>query len=292
MGREREMRREIRMAEGDEARHGASQVPARPAASPEDLPGLLALLGRLLEDRAPAEVAVLLREELDRREIAAYASGWRDAVAEYGPALEEARAAAAAARPLRLVGRTPGQAAVIPFPQDERGRYPADGGAGDDPAGRHPPDPRTAAGGPERDHPARDSPRHPHPRSDIKDMKDGMDGEDAIREARHDQHDQHDQRARQNRENRENREDHQHRQDQDTGTPTTPPPSLAPKSRKSKVPTIPRLDSPSTPAARSRRPRREPPDAPDAHAPPEAPVPPVPPDPPAAPPTPPDGDPA
>ncbi|MFD9715512.1 hypothetical protein [Streptomyces sp. NPDC059076] len=280
MGREREMRREIRMAEGDEARHGASQVPARPAASPEDLPGLLALLGRLLEDRAPAEVAVLLREELDRREIAAYASGWRDAVAEYGPALEEARAAAAAARPLRLVGRTPGQAAVIPFPQDERGRYPADGGAGDDPAGRHPPDPRTAAGGPDRDHPARDSPRHPRPRSDIKgikDMKDGEDGEDATPEARHDQHDQ------QARRNREGRQHRQHRQDDDTGTPTTRPPSLAPKSRKSKVPTIPRLDFPSTPTARSRRPRREPPDAPDAPDVPDAPE---------APPAPPDGDPA
>ncbi|MEU5402637.1 hypothetical protein ABZ348_25425 [Streptomyces sp. NPDC005963] len=261
MGRERE----IRMAEGDEARHGASQVPARPAASPEDLPGLLALLGRLLEDRAPAEVAVLLREELDRREIAAYASGWRDAVAEYGPALEEARAAAAAARPLRLVGRTPGQAAVIPFPQDERGRYPADGGAGGDPAGGHPPDPRTATGGPDRDHPARDSPRHPHPRSDMKDMKDGRDakdGEDAIREARHHRHD---------RQARRNREGRQHRQDDDTGTPTTRPPSLAPKSRKSKVPTIPRLDFPSTPTARSRRPHREPPDAPDVPDAPEAP---------------------
>ncbi|MFE0426741.1 hypothetical protein, partial [Streptomyces sp. NPDC058953] len=90
--------------------------PALPGTPPDDgLPGLLALVGRLLEGHAPAEIAVLLCEELDRREIEAYAKGWREAAAEYGPALEEALAAA---RPLRLVGRTPGQAAVIPFPHD------------------------------------------------------------------------------------------------------------------------------------------------------------------------------
>ncbi|QDY78513.1 hypothetical protein [Streptomyces qinzhouensis] len=93
----------------------SSRLPGTP--SDEDLPGVLALVGRLLEAHSPDEIAVLLREELDRREVEAYASGWQDAVAEYAPALEEALAAAAA-RPLRLVDRTPGQAAVIPFPQD------------------------------------------------------------------------------------------------------------------------------------------------------------------------------
>ncbi|MEU5163316.1 hypothetical protein AB0G74_27415 [Streptomyces sp. NPDC020875] len=89
---------------------------ALPGEPPADgLPELLALVGRLLEGHAPAEIAVLLREELDRREIEAYAKGWRDASDEYGPALEEALAAA---RPLRLVDRTPGRAAVIPFPYE------------------------------------------------------------------------------------------------------------------------------------------------------------------------------
>ncbi|MGR8008940.1 hypothetical protein [Streptomyces hypolithicus] len=54
---------------------------------------------------------------MDRRELLAYASGWRDAADQYEPALEQARRIAQTRR-LRLVGRTPGQAAVIPFPQD------------------------------------------------------------------------------------------------------------------------------------------------------------------------------
>ncbi|GLF97553.1 hypothetical protein [Streptomyces yaizuensis] len=96
---------------------GASSDGIPPDAPPDDLPGLLALLGRLLEGHAPAEVAVLLREELDRRETAAYASGWRDAAAEYGAALDEALAATRS-RPLRLVGQAPGRAAVLPFRQE------------------------------------------------------------------------------------------------------------------------------------------------------------------------------
>ncbi|MFC8271693.1 hypothetical protein ACFUJR_03950 [Streptomyces sp. NPDC057271] len=96
-------------------------TPTQPAPEPspvppDDVPGLLALLGELLEKHAPEEVAVVLREELDRRETAAYASGWRDAAEAYAPALEEARRLGR--RPLRLVGRTPGQAAVIPFPHE------------------------------------------------------------------------------------------------------------------------------------------------------------------------------
>ncbi|MFE9258963.1 hypothetical protein [Streptomyces sp. NPDC006879] len=97
----------------------------------EDLPGLLAQLGRLLGERSPSDVAILLREDIERRELRAYAHGWQDAAAEYGPALEEARLGRT--RPLRLVGRTPGQAAVIPFPQartEEAPPRPSTGGDG------------------------------------------------------------------------------------------------------------------------------------------------------------------
>ncbi|MFG2330565.1 hypothetical protein ACGFMM_13130 [Streptomyces sp. NPDC048604] len=92
--------------------------PPRPADTPPsppgDLAGLLALLGGLLDGRAPEDVAILLREELERREFAAYAHGWRDAAAHF--------AAEEAARTERPSDRTPGQGAVIPFP---RGRRPA-----------------------------------------------------------------------------------------------------------------------------------------------------------------------
>ncbi|MEU3598810.1 hypothetical protein ABZ714_08780, partial [Streptomyces sp. NPDC006798] len=124
---------------------GGAALPGEPPA--DGLPELLALVGRLLEGHAPAEIAVLLREELDRREIEAYAKGWRDASDEYGPALEEALAAA---RPLRLVDRTPGQAAVIPFPYephdpgDPRGRRDS-GDSGDPRRSRDAGDPHASA---------------------------------------------------------------------------------------------------------------------------------------------------
>lgn len=86
-----------------------------PAGEPDTdtLSGLLAALGRHLESHAPHEVMVLLREEMERRELRAYSSGWRDAAAEYEPVLQEARAAGG--RTLRLVSRASGQAAVIPL---------------------------------------------------------------------------------------------------------------------------------------------------------------------------------
>lgn len=56
---------------------------------------------------------MLLREEMERRELRAYSSGWRDAAAQYEPVLQEARAAGG--RTLRLVSRASGQAAVIPL---------------------------------------------------------------------------------------------------------------------------------------------------------------------------------
>ncbi|MEE1751724.1 hypothetical protein [Streptomyces sp. SP18CS02] len=118
-----------------DGRSGADGLPPLP---PDDVPGLLGLLGRLLERHGPGEIALLLRDELDRREVRAYADGWRDAAAHYAAALEEARLARA--RTLRLVGRTPGQAAVIPFPQDRQD--------GDDPVRGGPPSPGPAASGP------------------------------------------------------------------------------------------------------------------------------------------------
>ncbi|MCX4770511.1 hypothetical protein [Streptomyces sp. NBC_01285] len=84
-----------------------------PADEPDTLSGLLAALGRHLETHAPDEVLVLLRGEMERRELRAYSSGWRDAAAQYEPALREARAAGG--RTLRLVREASGQAAVIPF---------------------------------------------------------------------------------------------------------------------------------------------------------------------------------
>ncbi|XQE81588.1 hypothetical protein ACN24L_25280 [Streptomyces microflavus] len=67
---------------------------------------------------------MLLRAELERRELRAYSHGWRDAAAHFEPAVEVARTANL--RTLRLVGRTPGRAAVIPFRQEDRAGEPRD----------------------------------------------------------------------------------------------------------------------------------------------------------------------
>ncbi|AZM76130.1 hypothetical protein D1J63_14965 [Streptomyces sp. KPB2] len=105
-------------APGDSPPPSADDPPAPLAGAPgpDDYAGLLAMLGHYLDRHAPDEVVVLLRAELDRRETAAYASGWRDAAARYEPALAEARAANG--RALRLVRRAPGQAVVIPLRQE------------------------------------------------------------------------------------------------------------------------------------------------------------------------------
>lgn len=127
--------------------------------APDTLSGLLAELGRHLESHAPDEVMVLLREEMERRELRAYSSGWRDAAAHYEPALQEARAAGG--RALRLVGGVRGQAAVIPLRQqgrDTAGRRTEDrngeGGAADE---------RTARPGPTADGERGDRPQAPAP---------------------------------------------------------------------------------------------------------------------------------
>ncbi|MFE2374848.1 hypothetical protein [Streptomyces sp. NPDC059398] len=82
---------------------------------PGDLAQLLAAVGALLESHAADDLVVLVREELERREFAAYGRGWRDAAAQYhqlaGRAGEDGDEPG---------DRVPGQAAVIPFRRKER----------------------------------------------------------------------------------------------------------------------------------------------------------------------------
>ncbi|MFJ8405463.1 hypothetical protein ACIQ9K_33990 [Streptomyces microflavus] len=108
---------------------GGSGTPPAGAPAPETYAALLAELGALLDAHEPHEVVVLLRAELERRELRAYSHGWRDAAAHFEPAVEAARTANL--RTLRLVGRTPGRAAVIPFRQEDRAGEPRDAEHGD-----------------------------------------------------------------------------------------------------------------------------------------------------------------
>ncbi|MDT0610118.1 hypothetical protein [Streptomyces lancefieldiae] len=126
------------------------------APGPDDYAGLLATLGHYLDRHSPDEVMVLLRAEMDRRETAAYASGWRDAAACYEPALAEARAASG--RTPRPVRRTPGQAVVIPLRREGpeaagRGAGDARGNGGD---GRDPDARAGSAGRPAQENPRQD----------------------------------------------------------------------------------------------------------------------------------------
>ncbi|MGP9019208.1 hypothetical protein ACT1U9_12425 [Streptomyces sp. BR1] len=96
------------------------EEPDRPAGlppPPDDLPGLLAALGAHLERHSAEELVVLLRAEVENRELRAYAAGWRDAAAQYQRALDET-ASAARARSLRRAGRRAGQGEVIPLRRD------------------------------------------------------------------------------------------------------------------------------------------------------------------------------
>ncbi|GAA1521627.1 hypothetical protein GCM10009730_31670 [Streptomyces albidochromogenes] len=128
---------------GDSPRPGAGPQPPKPRPLPQDLPGLLASLGEYLEGHGPEELVVLLRTEIERRELRAYAHGWRDAAEEYDRALGHADRA----RRLSLVSRAPGRAAVIPFPQDgEDGEDAEEGRAGqEEPDGRDATERDTAA---------------------------------------------------------------------------------------------------------------------------------------------------
>ncbi|WP_406383273.1 hypothetical protein [Streptomyces sp. NBC_01618] len=115
------------LAPADHRADGAASPVSDSADGPDTLSGLLAVLGGHLESHTLDEVMVLLREEMERRELRAYSSGWRDAAAHYEPALQEARAADG--RMLRLVRGASGQAAVIPFRQ--QGRNATDRRTGD-----------------------------------------------------------------------------------------------------------------------------------------------------------------
>ncbi|MEU6956664.1 hypothetical protein [Streptomyces sp. NPDC045714] len=109
---------------------GPGTAGAAPAGdpAPETYAALLAELGGLLDAHEPHEVVVLLRAELERRELRAYSHGWRDAADHFEPAVEAARAASL--RTLRLVGRARGRAAVIPFRSEGFDGEPHDAGRG------------------------------------------------------------------------------------------------------------------------------------------------------------------
>ncbi|MFJ1801191.1 hypothetical protein [Streptomyces sp. NPDC088180] len=225
------------MAEREDRARSAAQDPppsgpgtagaAPPAGDPgpETYAALLAELGELLDAHEPHEVVVLLRAELERRELRAYSHGWRDAADHFEPAVEAARAASL--RTLRLVGRTPGRAAVIPFRSEGRNGEPHGTGRGDGlPAdgerrGDGVPDGGRSDGGePRRDRPraadrnqAADRPQSDRPQSD--------------------------------------RPAGAPRPSRPPRTGGGPEPALVPKSRNSRVPTIPTL-----PASRLRLPGR------------------------------------
>ncbi|MEU1124141.1 hypothetical protein ABZ371_11335 [Streptomyces sp. NPDC005899] len=100
-----------------------------------DLARLLAAVGVLLGSHAAGDLVVVPREELERREYAAYGQGWRDAADLYYRSAGWADGLPAA----DAGARTPGQAAVIPFrrraahgtrddaPSDTRDDTPSDG---------------------------------------------------------------------------------------------------------------------------------------------------------------------
>lgn len=201
---------------------GGSGTPSAGAPEPETYAALLAELGALLDAHEPHEVVVLLRAELERRELRAYSHGWRDAAAHFEPVVEAARTANL--RTLRLVGRTPGRAAVIPFRQEDRAGEPRDAehedGLPDDAGRPHAEGPRGESR-PEKAEPRRDRPHADRPHTD--------------------------------------RPHTDRRPGPPTGPPrpartgTGPEPALVPKSRNSRVPTIPTL-----PAPRLRLPPRRP----------------------------------
>ncbi|MET8056223.1 hypothetical protein [Streptomyces microflavus] len=192
---------------------GGSGTPPAGAPEPETYAALLAELGALLDAHEPHEVVVLLRAELERRELLAYSHGWRDAAAHFEPAVEAARTANR--RTLRLVGRTPGRAAVIPFRQEDRAGEPRDAehedGLPDDAGRPHAEGPRGESR-PEKAEPRRDRPHTGRPHADRPhtDRRPGL-PTGPLRPAR---------------------------------TGPGPEPALVPKSRNSRVPTIPNLPAP------------------------------------------------
>lgn len=105
-------------------------------------------MGALLEGHAADDLVVMLREELERREFAAYGRGWRDAAAQYHQ-LVDLVGRVEAGEP---GGRVPGQAAVIPFRRRERYDRPEYPQPRPRPGGSAPADPyRDPYGDPHRD---------------------------------------------------------------------------------------------------------------------------------------------
>lgn len=230
------------MAEREDRARSAAQDPppsgpgtagaAPPAGDPgpETYAALLAGLGELLDAHEPHEVVVLLRAELERRELRAYSHGWRDAADHFEPAVEAARAASL--RTLRLVGRTPGRAAVIPFRPEGRNGEPHGAGRGDGlPAdGERPGDGVPDGGRNDGEEPRRDRPRA---------VDRNQAGDRPQSDRPQSERPQSDRPAGAPRPSRPPR------------TGGGPEPALVPKSRNSRVPTIPTL-----PASRLRLPGR------------------------------------
>ncbi|MEU4653081.1 hypothetical protein AB0G32_03865 [Streptomyces sp. NPDC023723] len=88
---------------------------SRQAKGSSALGQLLAEVGALLEQYEPGELEVVPRDARERAEFDAYGQGWRDAAAQYRSLIDLVTAAAVPGS-----GRTPGQAAVIPFRRRER----------------------------------------------------------------------------------------------------------------------------------------------------------------------------
>ncbi|MFD1828589.1 hypothetical protein ACFSJS_02775 [Streptomyces desertarenae] len=142
-------------------------MPDRDRMEPEEyertLAELLASLDALADRYSPADLVVLPRAEVERREFRAYASGWQDAEEALRRAAEEAgRSPAERFRPppdtgpadiltfpLHRAGRAgpPG----VPAPRTPDAAEPADGSGGEGPGGGRRPEARDAAGAERRE---------------------------------------------------------------------------------------------------------------------------------------------
>ncbi|MEV7865065.1 hypothetical protein AB0P17_02950 [Streptomyces sp. NPDC088124] len=104
---------------------GESSERARSADPEAALRRLLARLHQRLERHPPEDLLVLARDELEEREIKAYADGWRDAVATYESARERAGARPGPPR-LRLVHRESADRGAPPDPVAAQAPDPAE----------------------------------------------------------------------------------------------------------------------------------------------------------------------
>lgn len=90
----------------------------------DELPRLMAKLGRLIARYGPGGVVAMARSDAERRELTAYAAGWQDAAAEFAPRVAAARRDGWLGRwrPLRVLN---GPGDVIPFPVARQYAHPA-----------------------------------------------------------------------------------------------------------------------------------------------------------------------